>query len=210
MKKKEEIKIVYKPIDELIDAEYNPKKCSPKEENDIRNSIMRFGIVDPIIVNMHEGRENIIVGGHQRKRICKDLGYEEMPCVIVDLDLEHEKELNVRLSKNTASIDEAKLAKNFEKAMLEAIGFGEAQLKSFISEYEEKFNKITNADCAYPLVPKFSEKYDCIIIVSTNTIDTTFMENALKVTKSQSYKNSRTGKAMVISVEQFKQALAEL
>ena len=58
-----------------------------------------------------------------------------------------------------------------------------------------------------PLVPKFSEKYDCVIIISTNTIDTTFLETTLKIDKAKSYKNTRTGKAMVIDVEHFKQAL---
>lgn len=199
-----DLKIENKSIDELIDSEYNPKKCSPKEENDIRNSIMKFGIVDPLIVNMHKGRENIIIGGHQRKRICKELGFEEVPCVILDLDKEAEMELNLRLSKNTASIDEELVVKNFTEEMMREVGYQIEKIKSAVSSYEEKFNSITNDDVPYPLVPKFSEKYDCVIIISKNSIDTTYLKNALGISKGQSYKSSRTGEAMVIDIEQFK------
>ena len=198
------MKIVYKDIDSLIDSEYNPKKCSPKEEKDIRDSIEKFGIVDPLIVNTYPGRENIIVGGHQRKRIAKSMGFETVPCVEVHLTVEREKELNLRLTKNTASIDEALLAIHFSKELLMEVGFKEDQLKGFVSDYEKEFNSIDNNSCVYPLVPKFSEKYDALIIVSKNSIDTTYLETVLGVKTSQSYKNSRTGKAMVISIDQFK------
>lgn len=200
-----QLKIVYKDIDALIPTEYNPKKCSPKEDEGIRASIQRFGLVDPVIVNVHPDRMNVIVGGHQRTRIAKSLGFTEMPCVEVNLPLDKEKELNVRLSKNTGSIDEGALATYFEKEFLMDIGFIEAELKGFKTEFEQEFEKYDDGNCAYPIVPKFSEKYDALIIVSTNDIDTTFLETVLGIDKAQSYKNSRTGKAMIISVDKFRE-----
>lgn len=201
----EDLKIVYKEIGILKPAEYNPKKCSPKEEAAIEASIKKFGFVDPIIVNMFPGRENVIVGGHQRVRVAKKLGYDKVPCVEVYCEYpDQEMELNARLSKNTASIDADLLAKYFKKDMLLDIGFREEELTGFLSEFEEKFHKENNATCVYPLVPKFSEKYDAVIIVSKNSIDTAFLETALGIEKCQSYKNSRTGKAMVIDVDKFR------
>lgn len=204
-----ELKIVYKDIDSLIDTEYNPKKCTPKEENNIRNSLMEFGIVDPLIVNTYEGRENIIVGGHQRRRIAKQLGYAQVPCIEVCLDVEREKELNLRLSKNMASVDEAMLVINFTKELLEKVGCPVANIDKTVSDFEQEFYGTDNNSCVYPIVPKFSEKYDAIIIVSKNSIDTSFVETKLGIKTCQSYKNSRTGKAMVIDVEQFKNAWEE-
>lgn len=204
-----ELKIVYKKITDLIPTEYNPKKCSPKEEADIEKSIKNFGIVDPAIVNIHKGRENIIIGGHQRTRIAKNLGFTEMPCVEVDLPIEREKELNIRLSKNTASIDEAMLAKHFSKALLEEVGFKTDELNMFQSDFEKQFKSIDNQNCVYPLVPKFSEKYDAVIIVSKNSIDTCFLETVLGIEKCQSYKNTRTGKAMIIDVDKFRKQWEE-
>lgn len=202
--KQERIEIVYKDIDILKDAVYNPKKCTPKEEHDIKNSIEKFGVIDPLIINTYKGRENVIVGGHQRKRIAKAMGYTSVPCVEVCLPPDEEKELNLRLSKNTASIDEALLAINFTKEMLLEVGFKQEQLKAFVSDYEKEFNEIDNSSCVYPLVPKFSEKYDAVVIVSKNSIDTAFLETALGIKTSQSYKNTRTGKAMIIDIEQFR------
>lgn len=206
----EEMKIVYKDIDTLKPAEYNPKKCTPKEEKGIEDSIKKFGFVDPLIVNMHEGRENVIVGGHQRLRVAKKLGYTKLPCVEVYCSYpDEEMELNARLSKNTASIDSDLLAKYFKKDMLLDIGFKEDELKAFQTEFEEKFHKENNSTCVYPLVPKFSEKYDAVIIVSKNSIDTAFLETVLGIEKCQSYKNSRTGKAMVIDVDKFRKQWEE-
>lgn len=201
---KNDLKIVYKDIQDLIPAEYNPRKISPKEYEDIKASIKRFGLVDPVIVNINKDRYNIIIGGHRRTEVAKDLGYTQMPCVEVDLTLEKEKELNVRLNKNTGSFDENLLSLHFTKDFLKEIGFGESELKMFLTDFEKKFSQFDNSNCAYPLVPKFSEKYDAVIIVSKNEIDTTFLESALQIEKSQSYKNQRTGKAMIISVEHFK------
>ena len=202
------LEVVYMNVDELIPAEYNPRRMSEEDRQTIKASLRKFGFVDPVIVNRNEKIFNIIVGGHQRVTVAKDeLGLEEVPCVFVDLDYEHERELNVRLNKNQGRWDIDKLQQYFDAEWLKGVGFKDNELTFFQSEFEKKFNSITNANCDMPIVPKFSEKYDAVIIVSKNTIDTTFLETALKIGKEQSYKNTRTGKAMVIDVEHFKRAL---
>ena len=198
------LEVIYMSAEELIPAEYNPKKCSPSEEESIRASIKRFGIVDPLIINVNPERKNIIVNGHQRFRIAKQMGYTEFPCVTVNLPLEKEKELNARLSIAHASIDEVLLAIHFSKEQIEEMGYKLQDMKAIQSDFAQQVNGITNADAAYPLVPKFSEKYDAVIIVSKNTTDTAFLETVLGIQKSQSYKNSRTGKAMIIDVDHFR------
>lgn len=91
-------------IDELIPAVYNPRKdlsASDPEYQKIRTSITTFGYVDPIIVN----RDYTIIGGHQRIKVLRDLGYTEVDCVVVDLDKEHEKSLNIALNKISGEWD---------------------------------------------------------------------------------------------------------
>ena len=61
------MKIVQRKTAELIGAEYNPRKISEKQKKDLRESLEKFGFVDPVIVNTHPERENIIIGGHQRR-----------------------------------------------------------------------------------------------------------------------------------------------
>lgn len=51
-----------------------------------------------------------MVGGHQRLKVLLDMGQTEIDCVVVDLDLSHEKALNIALNKIQGDWDEDKLA----------------------------------------------------------------------------------------------------
>ena len=108
------MKIEKKFLKDLKPAEYNPRKANAKQEGHLKASLEKFGVVEPVIVNCNKDRENIIVGGHFRVRELKKLGYKEVDCVIVDLSLEDEKELNIRLNANTGDFDWDLLANNFE------------------------------------------------------------------------------------------------
>lgn len=199
------MKVVQKKVSEVRGSEYNPRQLSKKQYKTIKDSIEKFGFAEPIIINKHKGREGVIIGGHQRFQIAKDLGFKEVPCVELDLDLEKEKELNIRLNKNSGSFDFDMLANLFEKEFLLDVGFEEKELGMFQDEFEEEFYSYDNTNAEKPIVPKFSEKYDCLIIVSDNEIDTTFMETTLNIESAQSYKNSHSGKAMVINVDKFRE-----
>ncbi len=123
-----QIQTVYVPIDKLIKADYNPRKWDEKALNDLKQSIKRFGIVDPAIVNIAPKRKNIVIGGHMRIEAAKGLGIKEMPVVYVNLpDLEKEKELNLRLNKNQGEFDFSLLA-NFAEDFLTDIGFDSEDL----------------------------------------------------------------------------------
>lgn len=125
---KDSIQVVYRPITSLISSEYNPRKHSKEQSAQLKASIERFGFVDPIICNSAPGRENIIIGGHFRLDIAKELGMTEVPVVYVNItDLEKEKELNLRLHKNTGEFDIEKL-KAFEIDLLLDLNFDQKEL----------------------------------------------------------------------------------
>lgn len=97
------------PLKELKPAAYNPRKKlkkGDKEYEKIKQSLLKFGYVDPIIVN----KDMTVIGGHQRLTVLKDLDYETAKCVIVDLPKEDEKALNIALNKITGQWDDALLA----------------------------------------------------------------------------------------------------
>jgi len=125
------------PIDKLIFAEYNPRQLTKDQYKDLKDSITRFGLVDPMIVNTHKQRKNILVGGHQRVRVAKDLGFEEVPCVEVKLTLDKEKELNIRLNKNTGEWDYDALANYFDVGELTDWGFTDDELQFWAEEPTE-------------------------------------------------------------------------
>lgn len=85
---------------DLKAAEYNPRKALTPDDAEyqkIRRSIEEFGYVDPIIIN----EDGTIIGGHQRATVLKDLGYQEVDVVVVALDKQREKALNIALNKIT-------------------------------------------------------------------------------------------------------------
>jgi DNA modification methylase len=115
-------------ISELNPAPYNPRKWSEEATSQLAESIRKFGLVDPILINKATGRENVVIGGHMRLKVAKDLGYTEVPIVDIDIpDIEREKELNIRLNKNLGDWDFELLAK-FDESLLSDIGFASEEI----------------------------------------------------------------------------------
>ncbi|MDZ4785128.1 MAG: DNA modification methylase [bacterium] len=128
-------------INDLIPADYNPRKHDDVASEQLKQSILRFGFVDPVIGNSSTDRKNIIIGGHFRWEVAKALEYKTVPVVYVDIpDLEKEKELNLRLNKNTGEFDWDLLAK-YDESFLADIGFSSGELDGiFDIDVPEEFD----------------------------------------------------------------------
>ena len=142
-------KIISKDIDSLIFAEYNPRQLTKDQYKHLKDSIDRFGLVDPIIVNKNKDRKNIIVGGHQRVKVAKDMNIKEVPVREVDLTYDRERELNVRLNANTGEWDTDILANMFDIDELQDWGFDDIDLKidDVKLDEEEKPKKDKMIEC---------------------------------------------------------------
>ena len=104
------MQIELKQVTDLLPAEYNPRKDlkpGDKEYEKLKRSIEQFGYVEPVIWNQTTGR---VVGGHQRLKVLMDMGITEVDCVIVEMDVEKEKALNIALNKISGEWDNDKLA----------------------------------------------------------------------------------------------------
>jgi DNA modification methylase len=124
----DKIHIEYAVLSSLNASEYNPRKWDAEAKKQLTESITRFGIVDPILVNGAENRKNIVIGGHFRFEVLKELGYEQVPVVYLNIpDIEKEKELNIRLNKNQGEFDIELLAQ-FDESFLSGIGFDSEEL----------------------------------------------------------------------------------
>lgn len=111
-KKQEDLKIEKRKLGTLKPAEYNPRvdlHPGDPEYEKIKRSIQTFGYVDPIIINA----DGTIIGGHQRYKVLRDLGYEEAQVVVLDLSKDDEKALNVALNKISGDWDPPKLKQLF-------------------------------------------------------------------------------------------------
>ena len=95
---------------DLLPADYNPRKDlkpGDAEYEKLKRSIEQFGYVEPVIWNQTTGR---VVGGHQRLKVLMDMGMTEVDCVVVAMDEEKEKALNIALNKISGDWDKDKLA----------------------------------------------------------------------------------------------------
>lgn len=126
--------IVQVAIVNLNPAPYNPRKWSDEATKQLTESVQKFGLVDPILVNSAKNRQNIVIGGHFRLKIAKDLGYETVPVLYLDIpDEERERELNIRLNKNLGDWDYDLLAE-FDESLLSDVGFSSEELDSIFND----------------------------------------------------------------------------
>lgn len=132
------MKVIDKKISELIQAEYNPRKLSDKQFRELRDSLNRFGFVDPVLVNVNEERKNIIIGGHQRTKVWESMGNDTVPVVELDLTLDQEKELNVRLNKSGGEFDFDMLQEHFDTDSLVEWGFNDYDFSTSGMEIDEE------------------------------------------------------------------------
>lgn len=91
------MQIIYKNINELVPYDNNPRINDDAVEY-VANSIKEFGFKVPIVID----KNNVIIAGHTRIKASKELGIEEIPCIIAD-DLTEEQIKAFRLADNKVS-----------------------------------------------------------------------------------------------------------
>jgi ParB-like chromosome segregation protein Spo0J len=130
-------------ISDLAPYVANPRQITEKQAKDLKTSLDKFGLADPLIVNTN----NDLIGGHQRKKILETLmGADpdfEVDVRVPDreLTIDEMRELNVRLNKNVAEWNFDTLANNFELDDLRDWGFEEREFDVYypqdFKEYDE-------------------------------------------------------------------------
>lgn len=128
----------------LNPAAYNPRrdlKPGDKDYEKLKRSIEEFGFVEPVVWNKATGN---VVGGHQRLKVLLDMGETEIDCVVVDLEPEKEKALNLALNRIQGGWDEGKLAEVM--ADLDASAFDVSFTGFDAEEIDALMNKFYSAE----------------------------------------------------------------
>lgn len=202
--------ITEREIASLKKSEYNPRKISKKQREALKDGMQKFGFLGHVIINKNPERKDVIIGGHQRLDIWKELGYKTIQCIEVDLSLEEEKELNIRLNKNGGEFDENLLNEFFNFEDLLSFGFSAKELPNLDELDDNPVETNTEEEePLYPIVPKFNEKYSMFCIMTSHELDETWVKNVLQLFKMASYKSSVVAPSFVISCEDFKKAINE-
>lgn len=84
------------PLDQIKPSPYQPRLNFDLE--DIRESIKRDGILIGLTVRKKEGDYELI-DGERRLRLAKELGYETVPCDVVDIDDETARRMVYKVNK---------------------------------------------------------------------------------------------------------------
>ncbi len=148
------LQVVDVPLAKLEPARCNPRQISKKEKADLKNSMVQFGCVEPLVIRQ---QDYSIIGGHQRYYVGLELGLESLPCTVLDISQAEAKVLNVALNKIHGEWDVAKLENLLTEIELgpldiDLTGFDEVSLAELgiVSESEEP---ATLADVKVELPP---------------------------------------------------------
>src|SRR3990167_5824471 len=90
-------------LNELKEMAGNPRKETEKQAQDLAQSLKKFNLVDPIIIN----QDNTVIGGHFRRKVLIDkYGKDyEVDVRVADRELNGKEmeELNLRLNSLSAT-----------------------------------------------------------------------------------------------------------
>ena len=135
------MKIQHIAIEDLILYNNNPRRIPDEAVRAVASSIREFGFKVPVIID----KDNVIVAGHTRILAARELGLEEVPCIVAD-DLTPEQVKAFRLADNKTSEltgwDFEKLDLELEELGLDMSIFGfevaseEADTGAFFTEAE--------------------------------------------------------------------------
>jgi len=125
-------------IGEIIPSPTNPRQVLTPQDDEyqqIKKSIERFGIVEPLIINEVN---NHCVSGNSRLTVLKDMGKEEVFCLMInEPDLNREIALTIALNKIKGKWDFEKLSTLFQSVQYEDIdvtGFYGDELERILGE----------------------------------------------------------------------------
>jgi len=75
------------PISEIDDFPNHPFRIRKDEDMELlKESLLETGIITPVIVRQKEDGRYEMISGHRRKYAATELGFETLPCSIVDVD----------------------------------------------------------------------------------------------------------------------------
>ena len=104
------------PIAELTPADYNPRKLDGEKFLLLQDSLRKFGIIKPVIIN---GGNGILTAGHQRTRAMKAIGLTHCPAIRLQ-GISRTDEIRFNLFHNSIETNKSEVTLDLEGSELEA------------------------------------------------------------------------------------------
>lgn len=133
--------VVYKKLTEIQPYENNPRNNEAAIPY-VKNSIREFGFKTPILVD----KNNVIICGHTRYEAAKELGYDEVPCVVGENMTEEQVKMFRLVDNKTHEASKW----DFSKLNEELDGIFDIDMEDF-----------GFTDISVPAIPEVQEKTEC-------------------------------------------------
>lgn len=169
MENKVKPEVAVMKLSEMNPAAYNPRiDLKPGDEayEKLKASIREFGNVEPIVWNRRTGN---IVGGHQRFKVMRDMGFTETEVSVVDLPMEKEKVLNLALNNIKGENDDEKL-----KALLLEMDDLSRELtgvdyQALLAEADAMMEDVDEPEI--PFTEELHEEHNYVVLYFDNDVD---------------------------------------
>lgn len=127
-----QLEIVRVPIDSIYEDPANARKHPDRNRSAIQGSLKHFGQVEPLVVQKSTGK---VIGGNGRLREMKEMGWNEVDVVYVDVDDIQAASLGIALNRTgeLAEWDQDALVAQLaalreEEINLDELGWGQSDL----------------------------------------------------------------------------------
>jgi ParB family chromosome partitioning protein len=112
--------LVHLALERIVAPEWNPNQMDCATRQRLRNSVVRFGLVIPLVVTPLSSGRFETVGGAHRLGVLRELGYQTAPCVVVQADDIEARLLSQALNR-IAGDDDLGLKAELVKQVLEQL-----------------------------------------------------------------------------------------
>lgn len=127
------------PINKLKEAPWNPNQMDEATLNRLSESLSRYGMVEPLVVRPKEGKFHEVLSGNQRLKAISNLGFNSIPCVVVELN-DAESMLLAQALNNLRGEDDQAMKGTLLKTVLASIP--EDRVLSLLPETTESLRSL--------------------------------------------------------------------
>lgn len=178
------MKIIYKRLDELKEDKGNPRKINRYQLECLKESLKKWGFRSPINIT----KDGTIIGGHQRVKAARELGWEKpIPCKVDDdLSARETMKLNLALNNITGQSDSEKMRIRLNEIKLEAdeiksVGFDNIEIEKFTFDKEKDRPEIE-------FVQELLEAHNYVVLVFDNEVDWAQLNSLYPLPRVKSFK----------------------
>lgn len=181
------LEVVYLSPNELTPYENNTRKHSPKDIEQIKESILKDGFNDPIGI---WGEQNLIVEGHGRKIAAEELHIEKVPCIRLDhLTETQRKDYAIRHNRVAEFSEWDEVKKDLEIAALQIEGIDLTSL--FADDKKKKKEKDQRGDVEFSEV--LGEENNYLILQFKTSVDWLYACSVFGIGQAQSFSTRKDG-----------------